>query len=98
MSRTTVSIPDLETSIENALWLWNVPGAGVAVIHDGEIVSARGYGVKTAGKDDPVDAETNFAIGSNTKAFTAACIGMLVEEGRLNWDDKVIRYLPDFAV
>jgi CubicO group peptidase (beta-lactamase class C family) len=98
MAEIKVSIPELEKTIFQALMLCNVPGAGVGVIKNGELISARGYGVKEAGKDLPVNAETNFAIGSNTKAFTAACIGTLVEEGKLAWDDKVIKYLPDFAV
>lgn len=98
MSEKNHSISQLENTIADALKLWNIPGAGVGVVKNGELFSARGYGVKEAGKNNPVDAETNFAIGSNTKAFTTACIGMLVEEGKLAWDDKVVKYLPDFAV
>ena len=98
MSNEKLSIPEFEDTIEGILRSWNVPGAGIGVVKNGELVLARGFGVKEAGQTAPVDAETNFAIGSNTKAFTAACIGMLVEEGRLDWDDKVIRYLPDFAL
>ncbi len=98
MLNQMISISELENTIESARTLWNVPGVGVGVIHKGEVISSRGYGIKVVGKSEPVDAETNFAIGSNTKAFTAASIGMLVEEGKLSWDDKVIKYLPDFQV
>ncbi len=98
MSNTYPPISQLEETFAEAFQLWNVPGAAVGLMKEGQILSARGYGVKEKGKDSPVDIETNFAIGSNTKAFTAACIGKLVEEGKLGWDDKVIEYLPDFAV
>jgi CubicO group peptidase (beta-lactamase class C family) len=98
MTEKTVSIPELENDIEKVLKLWNVPGAGVGIIKDGKLVSGRGYGVKEAGKTAPVNPSTNFAIGSNTKAFTAACIGMLVEDGKIAWDDKVTHYLPTFAL
>jgi CubicO group peptidase (beta-lactamase class C family) len=98
MTEKSISIPELENYIEKTLKLWNVPGAGVGVIKDGRLVSGRGYGVKEVGKTAKVNPSTNFAIGSNTKAFTVACIGMLVEEGKLAWDDKVTRYLPTFAL
>ena len=98
MTKIGHSISQLEETISKALSLWNVPGAAVGLIKDGELISSRGYGVREAGKDLPVNAETNFAIGSNTKAFTAAGLGLLVEEGKLDWEDKVVKYLPDFAV
>ena len=98
MNLKQVITSELEEWIEKTVQAWNVPGAAVGVLKDGELVLARGFGVKEAGKAAPVDAGTNFAIGSNTKAFTAACIGLLVEEGKLHWDDKVTRYLPDFAL
>lgn len=91
-------IQTLENRIEEILSRWNVPGVAVGIIKDGQLVSARGYGVRDVNNPMPVDGHTNFAIGSNTKAFTAACIGMLVEEGKLGWDDPVIQYLPEFAV
>ena len=98
MSENNRSITQLEDRLAEALNLWNVPGAVVGLIKDGELISSRGYGVREAGTDLPVNADTNFAIGSNTKAFVAASLGMLVEEGKLDWEDKVIKYLPDFAV
>ncbi len=98
MNQNNVNIQDLEARIEEIFSQWNVPGVAVGIIRDGELVSARGYGVRDVNNPLPVDADTNFAIGSNTKAFTAACIGMLVGEGKMDWDDPVTRYLPDFAV
>jgi CubicO group peptidase (beta-lactamase class C family) len=67
-------------------------------VKDGRIVFAKGYGVREIGKPAPVDTQTLFAIGSTTKAMTAASIGMLVDEGRLKWDDKVTRILPAFQL
>ena len=75
-----------------------VPGLAVAVIKNGQVVLAKGYGVRELGKPEAVDADTIFAIGSCTKAFTAAGIALLVDEGKLKWDDKVIDHLPDFRM
>jgi CubicO group peptidase (beta-lactamase class C family) len=75
-----------------------VPGLAVAIVKDGKVVFAKGYGVREAGKPDKVDADTLFGIGSNTKAFTTAALAMLVDEGKLGWDDKVIDRLPGFRL
>lgn len=88
----------LDQYIEQARQDWQVPGVAVAIIKDGRIVWAKGYGVREQGKPDPVDAHTIFAVGSTTKAFTAAALGLLVEEKKLNWDDPVHSYLPDFQL
>ena len=84
--------------VERVLKTFDVPGAGVAIVKDGRIVLAQGYGVRRLGQADRVDSNTRFGIGSNTKLFTATAIAMLVEEGKLDWDQPVIRYLPDFAM
>jgi CubicO group peptidase (beta-lactamase class C family) len=75
-----------------------VPGMAVAIVKDGKVLFAKGYGVREFGKPEKVDANTLFGIGSNTKAFTVAALAMLVDEGKLNWDDKVIDRLPDFRL
>src|SRR5579862_5523037 len=75
-----------------------VPGMAVAIVKDGKVLFAKGYGVREAGKPDKVDANTLFGIGSNTKAFTVAALAMLVDEGKLSWDDKVIDRLPNFRL
>ncbi|WP_372783208.1 serine hydrolase [Phenylobacterium sp.] len=75
-----------------------VPGMSVAIVKDGKVLFAKGYGVREAGKPDKVDADTLFGIGSNTKAFTVAALAILVDEGKLNWDDKVIDRLPGFRL
>jgi len=73
---------------------WRVPGLAVAVVTDGQVVFARGYGVRELGKPAAVDAHTLFAIGSTTKAMTAALVAMLVDEKKLECDAPVTRYLP----
>ncbi|WP_297512295.1 serine hydrolase [uncultured Caulobacter sp.] len=74
------------------------PGLGVAVVENGKVTLAKGYGVKTLGTQDRCDENTVFGIASNTKAMTAALIGMLVEEGKLAWDDPVTKHLPAFQM
>ena len=77
---------------------WEVPGLALAVVKDGEIVLVRGYGVGEIGGDRQVNADTVFTIASCTKAFTAAAVGLLVEEGKLRWDDPVVEHLRDFEL
>jgi CubicO group peptidase (beta-lactamase class C family) len=77
---------------------WRAPGFAIAVVKDGEVVFAKGYGVRELGRTEPVDTHTVFAIGSTTKAMTAASIGMLVDEKKLGWDDPVTKHLPWFAL
>lgn len=84
--------------VEQAVAAWNATGLAVAVVRGEELLFARGYGVLELGSPEPVDADTLFAIGSTTKAMTAAALGILVDEGRLGWDDPVRRHLPEFAV
>ena len=84
--------------VEQVLKTFDVPGAAVAIVKDGRIVLAKGYGVRQLGRPDRVDANTRFGIASNTKLFTATAIALLVEQGKLRWDDPVIRYLPAFAM
>ena len=76
----------IETYIESAMVDWKVPGLAIAVVKDDKLVWARGFGRRSLEEPKPVDADTLFAIGSNTKAFTAAAIGILMEAGKLNWD------------
>jgi len=77
---------------------WEIPALAVAVVKDGEVVFAKGYGVLELSKSDPADENTLFAIGSTTKAMTAAALGMLVDEGKLQWDDPVTKHLPWFQL
>jgi len=77
---------------------WNVPGFAIAIVKDDRVVFAKGYGVREMGKPAPVDDKTLFAIASNTKAFTAAALAILVDEGKVKWDDPVTKYLPEFQL
>jgi CubicO group peptidase (beta-lactamase class C family) len=89
---------DLDAYTDKAVKDWRVPGLAIAVVKDGRIVFAKGYGVREVGKPAPVDTQTLFAIGSTTKAMTSASIGMLVDEGKLRWDDRVTKILPGFQL
>jgi CubicO group peptidase (beta-lactamase class C family) len=94
-------VPDLaalDAYIGQAREAWEVPGLAVAVVKDGRTVMARGYGIRDVRARDAVDEHTLFAIASNTKAFTAAALAMLVDEGRLAWDDRVRQHLPWFEL
>jgi CubicO group peptidase (beta-lactamase class C family) len=88
----------LDEYVTAALNKWQVPGLAIAVVKDGEIVLARGYGANELGKDRKTTRETVFTIASCTKSFVSACIGLLVEEGKLRWDDPVVRHLPEFQL
>jgi len=84
--------------VAKAVEEWNVPGAGMAVVRGGEVVFAGGFGHRDLESDLPVTADTLFAIGSTTKAFTATLLGMLVDEGELDWDQPLRELLPRFRL
>lgn len=79
---------------EQARAAWNVPGFCVAVVKDGQVILATGFGTREVGKPETVDGDTLFAIASNSKAFTAAVLAMMQEDGRIQWDDRVQQHLP----
>src|ERR1044071_2851438 len=84
--------------VNKAIKDWEVPGLAIAIIKNDRIVYAKGYGVRELGKSAPVDEHTLFAIGSSSKAFTAASIAMLVDDGKLKWDDPATKALPGFQL
>src|SRR5690349_16461192 len=88
----------IDATVTRAMSAFHVPGMAVGIVQDGRLVYAKGYGVREAGKSARVDADTLFQIGSNTKAFTAAALAILIDEGKLHWDDRVIDYLPQFRM
>jgi len=90
--------PDLDAYVSRVMATFEVPGMAVAIVKDGRIVTAKGYGVRKLGDASPVDRGTLFGIASNTKAFTATALGLLVEQGRIEWDAPVTRYLPWFQM
>jgi CubicO group peptidase (beta-lactamase class C family) len=89
---------DIDAVVERARQTFEVPGIAVAVVKDGRVVLAKGYGVRKLGESAPVTPRTLFRIASNTKAFTAALLAMLVDEGKLRWDDRVIDHMPAFQM
>ena len=90
--------PDLDSDVAASMKAFDVPGMAVAIVKDGKVVVAKGYGVRKLGEATPVDQFTMFAIGSNTKAFTTAALATLVDEGKLSWDDPVYQRLPGFVM
>lgn len=84
--------------VRAAMAEYDTPGMAIAIVENGEVALARGYGVRRLGSPDPVDADTIFPTGSTGKAVTAAAIAILVDEGRLDWDDPVIDHLPGFRM
>jgi CubicO group peptidase (beta-lactamase class C family) len=89
---------DLDQYVARAMKSFEVPGISVAIVKDGKVVLAKGYGVRKLGDSTPVDENTLFGIGSNTKAFTAAAMATLVDEGKLSWDDPVYERLKGFEM
>ena len=79
--------------------LFDVPGMSVAVVVGNELVFSKGYGEIERGKGEPIDGDTSFAIASNTKAFTATAVGLLVADGVISWDDRVVEdHLPELEL
>ncbi len=90
--------PGFDAYVARVLRAFTVPGVAIAIVKDGRVVLARGYGVRRQGDTTPVDGQTRFGIASNTKLFTATALAILVDEGKVEWDAPVIRYLPWFAL
>jgi CubicO group peptidase (beta-lactamase class C family) len=89
---------DLDAWVTRTMQTYEVPGIAVAIVKDGNVVLAKGYGVRKLGDPTPVDENTLFGIGSNTKAFTAAAIATLVDQGKFSWDDPVYERLKGFEM
>jgi CubicO group peptidase (beta-lactamase class C family) len=90
--------PGFDAYVAQVLSTFTVPGVAIAIVKDGQVVLARGYGVKALGRSERVDSLTRFGIASNTKAFTASALGILVERKLIEWDQPVVKYLPNFAM
>lgn len=88
----------LDAYVEAGMRAWEIPGLAIAVVRGDSVVYARGYGTRKLGSSEPVDANTAFAIGSASKAFTTAALGMLVDEDRMDWEDAVGEHLPGFQL
>lgn len=88
----------LASIVEGFMRNFEIPGIAIALVRPGRQPLARGFGIRQLGRPERVDEDTLFGIASNTKAFTAAALAMLVEEGKLAWDEPLVRYMPDFAL
>ncbi|MBL8800267.1 MAG: serine hydrolase [Planctomycetia bacterium] len=86
----------IDAIMQEALRAWGAPGAAIVIVKGDEVLYARGYGVKEAGGSQQVTAETLFAIASTSKAFTTTALAMLVDDGKLRWDDPVSKHLDFF--
>lgn len=91
-------LKEIDEYAAKAMRDWRVPGFAIAIVKDDAVIFAKGYGVRKLGETTPVDEHTLFAIASNTKAFTAAALATLVDEGKIKWDDHVTDYLPGFQL
>lgn len=84
--------------VQEAMKLWQVPGLSIAVVHKDQVVYLKGFGVRELGKTDAVTPDTQFAIGSTTKAFTTTAMAILVDEGKMKWDDPVRKHIDWFKL
>jgi len=89
---------NLDATVESAMRTHGVPGMAIAIVEDGKPVLAKGYGVRKLGSPERVDADTIFPTGSTGKAITTAAIAVLVDQGKLGWDDKIIDHMPWFRM
>ncbi|MEO8769849.1 MAG: serine hydrolase [Ferruginibacter sp.] len=93
-----ITSTEIDSLVEKTLRSFDVPGIAVAVVKDGKLIHAKGYGVRSLNTNQKVDENTLFGIASNSKAFTVAALGILIDEGKLKWDDKVNDYIPEFKL
>lgn len=91
-------LADFEQYVQKAMKDWNIPGMAIGIVQGDKVIYTKGFGVKALGSNDAVNPDTIFQIGSITKSFTAALTAMLVDEGKIKWNDKVTDYLPDFML
>lgn len=89
---------DLDDKVRNGMREWQIPGMAVAVVKDGEIIYAKGFGEKKLGEGERVDEHTLFGIASVSKNITAAALAMLVDEGKISWDTPVVDVIPWFKL
>ncbi|MFA7447679.1 MAG: serine hydrolase [Weeksellaceae bacterium] len=84
--------------VQKTLKEFNVPGIAVGIVHHGKVVLAKGYGIANIDTGEKVNSATNFGIASNSKAFTTTAIALLIDQGKMNWDDRVQKYIPEFKM
>ncbi len=92
------AVESFDRYAESARQTWGLPGMSVVVVKDGKVLMSKGYGIREIGKPDKVDNETLFGAMSTTKAMVAVAMGILVDEGKVDWNDKVTKHLTDFKL
>ncbi|MCK5907573.1 MAG: beta-lactamase family protein, partial [Flavobacteriales bacterium] len=93
-----ISSQEIDDLVIENIEKFNTVGIAVGIVKDGEIIYAKGFGVKSLDSKKKVDKNTAFGIGSNSKAFTTTALAILVDEGKLKWNDKVTKYIPEFKM
>src|SRR5664279_5696101 len=93
-----ISSSQIDSLVEKTMKTFDVPGIAVAVVKDDKVIHSKGYGVRSLNTKQKVDSNTLFGIASNSKAFTTAALGILIDEKKLSWGDKVIDYIPEFRL
>lgn len=96
--KAAAAIPDgLDDFVRKCMKDYSVPGVSLPIV-EGDSVTVRGYGVRSVNKPGAVDGDTVFMIASNTKPFTAALVGIMVDSGKIGWDDHIVDKYPSFAL
>ncbi len=93
-----ITSTEIDSLVERTMKVFNVPGIAVAIVKDDQVIHSKGYGVSSIATGKKTDENTLFAIASNSKAFTSAALGILVDEGKLTWNTKVIDIIPEFRL
>ena len=90
--------PGLDAYVNKAIADWKVPGLAVAIVRNDSVIYAKGFGVQKTGANVPVNDQTLFEIGSSSKSFTATLVAMMVTDGKMKWDDRLVTYLPNLRL
>jgi CubicO group peptidase (beta-lactamase class C family) len=98
VSSQTITSAEIDSLVERTMKTFDVPGIAVAIVKDDKVIHSKGYGVRSLNTKQKVDSNTLFGIASNSKAFTTAALGILIDEKKLSWDDRVIDYIPEFRL
>ena len=96
--REPAPLQGFEAYVRDAMKIWRVPGLAIAIVDHDHIIMEKGFGVRTVGSPEKVDVHTLFGIASDSKAFTTVALGILKDRGRLDWDDRVTRFLKGFQL
>lgn len=98
LANAQVEEKKLDELVQNTLKTFDVPGMSVGIVKDGKIIYSKGFGVRSLTTKQPMDDSTLVGIASNSKGFTCVALAILADEGKLNWDDSVSKYIPEFQM